>query len=123
MLCALVPLLATAFPLPSSAATGGRPWTVEDVPAVEFIDDVRISPDGAYALIDVGIGNVAKNSFASDYRLVRLENGATATMPAGLRQPRWSPSGARIARGTRSRLGKSIRCSGGTSLGQAAPAP
>jgi dipeptidyl aminopeptidase/acylaminoacyl peptidase len=96
-LCALVPFLATAFALPSSAATGGRPWTVEEVPAVEFIDDVRISPDGAYALIDVGIGNVAKNTFDSDYRLVRLENGATTTLPAGLRQPRWSPSGARIA--------------------------
>lgn len=107
-LCALVPFLATAFALPSSAATAGRPWTVEDVPAVEFIDDVRISPDGAYALIDVGLGNVAKNTFASDYRLVRLDTGAMVTMPPSLSQPRWSPNGSRIAWLTDSATGTSL---------------
>jgi dipeptidyl aminopeptidase/acylaminoacyl peptidase len=81
----------------ATVSAEARDWTLEDAVAAPFMDDVRISPDGAYALLHVVNVDVTKNAESGTYRLVRIADGTSTAVAAGLEQPRWSPSGASIA--------------------------
>lgn len=94
-LALLVALVAAATLAPTVAQS--RPWTLSDAVSVEEISDVRISPDGALALIQVVQPDVAANSLGIDYRLVRIADGKTSAIAQNLSQPRWAPNGGAIA--------------------------
>ena len=49
----LIPTLLAAAAVAAPLTAHARPWTLSDGNTTKFIDDVRISPDGAHALIDV----------------------------------------------------------------------
>ena len=93
----LIPALLAAAAVAAPLAAPARPWTLSDGATTKFIDDVRISPDGTRALIDVATADAQSNTFAETASLVSLSDGTLAAMPAGLHSPRWSPSGSTIA--------------------------
>ncbi len=79
------------------AAAQARPWTMADAIAVEGIGDVQLSPDGKLALVAVFQPNLAKNEVGERYWRVRIADGHQSPVATQLSQPRWAPSGARIA--------------------------
>jgi dipeptidyl aminopeptidase/acylaminoacyl peptidase len=84
---------ALAFP----AGAQARAWTLADTAGGEYVDDVRLSPDGAFALIEVVRGDLGHDTFVNRYLRVRIADGATTPLPDGLSHPRWRPGGATIA--------------------------
>jgi dipeptidyl aminopeptidase/acylaminoacyl peptidase len=93
----LIPALLAAAAVAAPLAAHARAWTLNDTTTTKFIDDVRISPDGTHALIDVATADAKTNTFAETESLVTLSDGTIAPMPAGLHSPRWSPGGSTIA--------------------------
>ena len=72
----LIPALLAAAAVAAPLAAHARPWTLNDGATTKFIDDVRISPDGTRALIDVATADAKTNTFAETASLVTLSDGS-----------------------------------------------
>lgn len=105
MLARIIVVLVAVLAAPTAQ---GRAWTLEDTLQVAGIDDVQLAPDGSVALIAVGRGNVARNTFARGYQLVELATGKATALPERLQNPRWSPDGAAIAWLVRGKTGAAL---------------
>lgn len=92
-----ISLLALSVTTLLPAAVQARSWTTADAIGIEGIGDVQLSPDGTLALIAVFEPNLSKNEVGERYWLVRIADGREWPIAAQLTQPRWSPSGVRIA--------------------------
>jgi dipeptidyl aminopeptidase/acylaminoacyl peptidase len=73
---------------------------LEDVVAFKTIADIRVSPDGRTAVIEVRAASLEENRFATDLFMVDLA-GEAAVRPLTFSKgpdahPRWSPDGRRI---------------------------
>jgi len=92
--CLLAPGAARAS---SAGAPSGRAWTLSDAVTAEYVDDVRISPDGAWVAADVAGADPAHDAFTNAYRIVRVSDGRVTPAASALAHPRWRPDGAAIA--------------------------
>lgn len=86
----------TALPAPASA----RPFALEDVVSFRTIADLRVSPDGAAAVVAVRAADLEENRFETDLWIVDLTGMAPARQVTFTKgpdaHPRWSPDGRRI---------------------------
>lgn len=77
-----------------------RTLSAEDVFELEWADDPRIAPDGNRVLYARRSFDIMRDRAVSDVWLASLDGSAPEpllTGIAGLRSPRWSPDGSRIA--------------------------
>jgi dipeptidyl aminopeptidase/acylaminoacyl peptidase len=77
-----------------------RCMTVDDIMAIRNLSDVRLSPDGNWALYVVSVPNLERNIHDSDIYLISKKGGEPVRLTTGLGRddhPRWSPDGSRIA--------------------------
>ncbi|MFV9505825.1 MAG: S9 family peptidase [Oscillochloridaceae bacterium umkhey_bin13] len=75
------------------------PLSIDDLYAMAWIEDVRISPDGSQvAFVQVTVDRVA-NGYRHSIYLAATAGGAPRRFTGGTqdRQPRWSPDGTRLA--------------------------
>jgi dipeptidyl aminopeptidase/acylaminoacyl peptidase len=61
------------------------------------MDDVQLSPNAAFALVEIDRTNVEKNAFSTQYERVTVASGAGTALPEDLNHPRWSPDSKAIA--------------------------
>ncbi len=87
--------LVAALAIPAPA--GARAWTPGDTVTGEYIDEARISPNGATVVIEIVRGSLAQNTFVTTSAIVRVADGRTTPVANGLSHPRWRPDGAAIA--------------------------
>ncbi len=92
-----VAVLTLACFLGTPVAAESRPWTIQDAVSVETMNDVQLSPDGAYALVGLARADAAANTFATGYQRIAINGGRSLTMPSNLCGPRWRPDGTTIA--------------------------
>jgi dipeptidyl aminopeptidase/acylaminoacyl peptidase len=100
-------LLLLAPAVVAQAAAAQKPdaskknqWTAEDVVDQEDAGQFRISPDGKFALWVKGTADKEKDLRGSNLYLSSLNGGKEVQLTRGtdeVSQPRWSPSGERIA--------------------------
>ncbi|MFP5378540.1 MAG: S9 family peptidase, partial [Vicinamibacteria bacterium] len=84
----------------SATAQPARVMTLDDAREVVRVSDPRISPDGRTVLVTVARADLEVNEWRGTLVAVDVATGAERPVAAGLRnvgQPRWSPSGDRIA--------------------------
>lgn len=95
-------LMAGVLSLSWSAvvAQPARVMTLDDARDVVRVSDPRIAPDGRTVLVTVSRADLEVNEWRGTLVAVDVATGAERPVAAGLRnagQPRWSPSGDRIA--------------------------
>jgi|DewCreStandDraft_5_1066085.scaffolds.fasta_scaffold00144_84 dipeptidyl aminopeptidase/acylaminoacyl peptidase len=95
---ALVLLAFSALPL--RAASGGRPFTFDDLMAIRRLGDPQVSPDGRWVAFTVTTIDKAQDTRNTDIWLVPTAGGEPrqlTTHPAADARPRWSPDGRKLA--------------------------
>ena len=93
-LIALVPAL--------TAATDSRRMEIADLHRIVKVSDPQISPDGKSVVCVVARANIKDNEWESELVLVAIGPGGASSRPLTygrkhVSDPRWSPSGDRIA--------------------------
>ncbi|HZW59375.1 MAG TPA: DPP IV N-terminal domain-containing protein, partial [Woeseiaceae bacterium] len=81
-------------------AAAGPEFSAEDVFALEYAGDVRISPDGERIVYERQANDIMSDTTRSNLWLVNTGSGAERPLVSGTVQassPRWSPDGGRIA--------------------------
>lgn len=84
----------------SAAVADVRPFTAEDVFALEHASDIQISPDGEHIVYVRNSNDMMSDSTLKSLWLIEVESGEAVPLHSGegsFSQPRWSPSGDRIA--------------------------
>ena len=91
---------AIGVSLPLSAAAQSRRFDLSDLGKLVRVADPQISPDGKSIAIVVARADYDTNTYASQLVLVDVATGAQRGLTQnrkGVAQPRWSPSGDRLA--------------------------
>lgn len=98
LLLVLPVLLAIGHPVPVLAQTNAI--AIDDLRLEVGLSEPRLSPDGRWAVLVASRPNYDDNRFDGSLVLINIESGETvdlAPQRPGVGQPRWSPSGDRIA--------------------------
>jgi len=93
-------LMMVLLNAPTPGAGSPRPWTVDDVMALESARGFQVSPDGRQVLWEKVRPDVASNEHIADFYVTSLPDGAEVRLTRGGRgdgSPRWSPDGKLIA--------------------------
>lgn len=101
----LIFLLSLGLAVPSSAQTGKRKWTVEDVLKQESIQHVDIAPDGNRVLWTKRTPDFEKDGYSTDIFLTFINDPYGSGKPATVQltrtgdssNPVWSPDGRHLA--------------------------
>ncbi|MCI1187036.1 S9 family peptidase [Hymenobacter sp. DH14] len=105
-LLGLLTLLLLFRPTPSLAQ---RRFELADIGRVVNVGDPQLSPDGRSILVVVSRPNLATNRNEAEVVLVDVASGRQRVLVAGrptVKQPRWSPTGDRVAFLARTGTGK-----------------
>ena len=81
-------------------STQTRAFALDDLSRVVRLADPQISPDGRSVALVVSRANLDENRYDGDVTLVDVGTGALRPLTSdrrGVGQPRWSPSGDRLA--------------------------
>ena len=93
-------LMTAVVPALAATRTATRPLSLDDHARVRTLDDLRVSPDGRRAVLQIGFVNTKKDAYTSDLWLLDLKTGMRlrlTTHPGEEINPRFSPDGERLA--------------------------
>jgi dipeptidyl aminopeptidase/acylaminoacyl peptidase len=102
-------LIMLLFLLQTSTAQAQRRFELADINRVVSVTDPQLSPDGRQVLIVVSRPTLAANRYEAEVVLVETASGRQRVLIAGrstVKQPRWSPTGNRVAFLARTGTGK-----------------
>ncbi|MGX5915486.1 S9 family peptidase [Aliidiomarina sp. Khilg15.8] len=97
---AAMAIVLTALIGMGTAAAEVRPFAAEDIFALEHATDIQISPDGDHIVFVRNSNDMMSDNTLRSLWLVDVESGQAVPLQSGessFSQPRWSPSGDRIA--------------------------
>ncbi|MCC3154247.1 S9 family peptidase [Hymenobacter sp. BT770] len=100
---------ASLLLLLSGNATGQKRFELTDIAKTVGVGDPQLSPDGKSILVVVSRSNFATNRNDAEVVLVDVATGRQRVLVAGrptVKQPRWSPTGDRVAFLARTGSGK-----------------
>ncbi|WP_210518543.1 alpha/beta hydrolase family protein [Hymenobacter terricola] len=92
--------LALALLLPAYPSLAQRRFELADIGKVVSVTDPQLSPDGNSILVVVSRPNLGTNRHEAEIVLVDVASGRQRVLVAGrptAKQPRWSPTGNRVA--------------------------
>lgn len=93
-------VLIAALCVSGRVSTQTRAFGLDDLSRVVRLADPQISPDGRSVALVVSRANLDENRYDGDVTLVDVETGVLRPLTSdrrGIGQPRWSPSGDRLA--------------------------
>lgn len=96
---AMVTMLAALISI-GPVAADVRPFAAEDIFALEHATEIQISPDGEHIVFVRNSNDMMTDGTLKSLWLVAVESGKAVPLQSGdasYGQPRWSPSGDRIA--------------------------
>ncbi|MBI4623913.1 MAG: PD40 domain-containing protein [Verrucomicrobia bacterium] len=92
--------LATLLPAAAAAATGPKPWTLDDILAVRTVTDAQVSPDGRWVAYVVSALTNDGSDYQTDVWLAAVDGGAARRLTTSTfadTSPVFSPDGRWIA--------------------------